>query len=123
MTFCTPSFNLRKTIQLLSTQSNRRGGNMSNEIEKMFFNTFGIKPLITTTSYEYYPNYKGKDIFNGFIYPEITDRILLEMIVILNPYVSPAGRTLKEMREQVMFCCIRFKSNIYKQIRTLFGYD
>lgn len=115
---------------------------MSNEIEKMFFNTFGIKPekikidvglwnnetnkrepLITTTSYEYYPNYKGKEIFKGFIYPEITDRILLEMIVILNPYVSPAGRTLKEMREQVMFCCIRFKSNIYKQIRTLFGYD
>ena len=56
---------------------------MSNEIEKMFFNTFGIKPLITTTSYEYYPNYKGKEIFKGFIYPEITDRILLELIEVI----------------------------------------
>lgn len=51
---------------------------MTTEIEKKFFDTFGI---------EKQPVYSGSQLYNPFItgyeYPQITDRILLELICIV----------------------------------------
>ena len=64
---------------------------MTNELEKKFFDTFGIeatqkcaKPLLKTTSgfCNAYKNCIGCD-YNDLKYPQITDRILLKLICIL----------------------------------------
>ena len=50
---------------------------MTNELEKTFFDTFGIEP---STKYDYcWKSEENKDK----LYPQITDRILLELICIL----------------------------------------
>lgn len=54
-------------------------------------------------------------------YPIITDRILLELIVINNENAPAVGDTLEELRNQVLYWCIRYKNKIYTQVRTLFG--
>ena len=64
---------------------------MTNELEKKFFDTFGIevkqkcaKPLLKTTSgfCNAYKNCIGCD-YNDLKYPQINDHILLELICIL----------------------------------------
>ena len=50
---------------------------MTSELEKKFFDTFGIKKK----ELEYPDNFT--------YYPEITDRILLELICIYNQYSQP----------------------------------
>lgn len=51
---------------------------MTNELEKTFFDTFGIEKK---------PVYSGSRLYNPFLigyeYPQITDHILLELICIL----------------------------------------
>ena len=50
---------------------------MTNEVEKTFFDTFGIEP---STKYDYcWKSEENKDK----LYPQITDHILLELICIL----------------------------------------
>lgn len=50
---------------------------MTDELTKTFFDTFGIEPK---------PIYSGSKLYNPFVtgydYPTITDRILLELILI-----------------------------------------
>jgi hypothetical protein len=48
---------------------------MTNELEKQFFDTFGIEPNVISA-----PNYHWEDYVMR--YPQITDRILLELILI-----------------------------------------
>jgi hypothetical protein len=115
---------------------------MTNEIEQKFFDAFGIEPekikidvglwnnetnkrepLITTISYEYYPNYKGKEIFKGFIYPEITDRILLELICI-ETQVNKAHNIysdVENLKEHILVGLRPFTEKCYNQVRELFG--
>ena len=54
---------------------------MTSELQKQFFDTFGIEPK---------PIYSGSKLYNPFVtgydYPTITDRILLELICIWNLY-------------------------------------
>ena len=68
------------------------GGMMTTEIEKQFFEAFGIKPLYLvpklasaewSKDYEK-PTYKDLSETTTPIYPEITDRILLELMCIFN---------------------------------------
>lgn len=85
---------------------------MTNEIEKKFFDAFGIKAKLD-----------GSD-FNKSIqanYPEITDRILLELIVLNNHNAPAVGDTLEELKNQVLYWCIQYKCKIYNQVRELFG--
>lgn len=85
---------------------------MTNEIEQKFFDAFGIKAKLD-----------GSD-FNKSIqanYPEITDRILLELIVINNENAPAVGDTLEELKNQVLYWCIQYKYKIYNQVRELFG--
>ena len=84
---------------------------MTNETEKKFFDAFGIEAKLD-----------GSD-FNKSIranYPEITDRILLELIVVNNKNAPAVGDTLEELKAQVLFWCIKYKCKIYHQVRALF---
>lgn len=61
---------------------------MTTDIEKQFFETFGIKPKYKTCIFKYCKNKKEYDCENcndkEWHYPEITDRNLLELICIIH---------------------------------------
>lgn len=64
---------------------------MTNELEKKFFDTFGIEPEYKTCIFKYCKNKKEYDCENCgdriWHYPQITDRILLELICLNNIYL------------------------------------
>lgn len=78
---------------------------MPNEIEKQFFDTFGIEPKFKTFAikrdkqgeFTYPPIYE---------YPQITDRILLELICIKNKelisIVQVRGNNLEELKSYIL---------------------
>lgn len=77
---------------------------MTTEIEKTFFDTFGIEPK---------PIYSGSKLYNPFVigyeYPQITDRILLELLCILadlydsNSHGYPLlSKDIKELKEDIL---------------------
>lgn len=57
---------------------------MTNEIEKTFFDTFGIEPDITSCYHRCKKDLNCKECNDAkVIYPQITDHILLELIRII----------------------------------------
>ena len=66
---------------------------MTTDIEKEFFETFGIEPRYKTCIFKYCKNKKEYDCENcndrEWHYPEITDRIHLNLCCILLKYNSP----------------------------------
>jgi hypothetical protein len=118
---------------------------MTNELEKTFFDTFGIEPydryLNCTENLEVDCNRncnccdKAEDVY---CYPEITDRILLELICIIHQaslelYVEEyyfESVNYKELKEEVIAKCKRLADknafsevtgeHIKHQVRTLF---
>ena len=120
---------------------------MCNEIEKTFFDTFGIKNnMCKYAKYGYdgtegtwyfcdknqkecwtYPsNTTFKDKMTS--YPEITDRILLELICILSE--SPisisfdvlmlGASDVEKLKGYILLACMGFAKDIKHQVRTLF---
>ena len=100
---------------------------MTNEIEKQFFQCFGIEP---NTKYDYcWKSEENKDK----LYPQITDRILLELMCIATASeitVEFKGiKNVEHLKEVVLNYCIRrygyclHKDNFKCQIRTLFEED
>lgn len=55
---------------------------MTTELEKLFFNTFGIEPI------RYKRNVDDNAMFMDKVYPPITDRILLELICVHYTYLE-----------------------------------
>lgn len=112
---------------------------MTNEIEKEFFDAFGIKPKPNESGYGLCLKYDNllkcdsekKDLMEGCpgceyfevskFYPTITDRILLELIVINNKNAPAVGDTLEELKNQVLYWCIQYKYKIYHTVRKMFG--
>lgn len=103
---------------------------MTTEIERQFFDTFGIEPEeekyclweCKEPSLEYVPcnkecKYQRHDIY----YPTITDRILLKLICILNPFCYPSGQNIQHLKESVLDWCITFKDDIGQQVQALFS--
>lgn len=94
---------------------------MTNELEKQFFQRFGIEPK---------PIYSGSKLYNPFVtgyeYPQITDRILLELICVLTKFygelVLEQSTGVNDLKEQVLNIFIRtsYKDNFKHQVRTLF---
>ena len=92
---------------------------MTSELEKKFFDTFGIKKK----ELEYPDNFT--------YYPEITDRILLELICILSK--SPISISLdalmlgasdvEKLKGYILLACMGFAKDIKHQVRTLFKED
>ena len=90
---------------------------MTNELEKQFFDTFGIEPR---------PIYSGSKLYNPFVigydYPIITDRILLELIIILGTICTVFDKNVDDLKENVLKNLIELSEryHIYNQVRTLF---
>ena len=88
---------------------------MTNEVEKQFFDTFGIEERELD-----YPD-------NFTYYPEITDHILLELICIAHtsPVITFVSRDVKSLKEEVlMVLCNWVKNrNIKQQVQALFEED
>ena len=90
---------------------------MTNELEKQFFDTFGIKEK----ELEYPDNFT--------YYPEITDSILLELIFILTTLLDTTvyedvfitiAKNREELKKDILQECMLYKQHIKQQVRTLF---
>ena len=85
---------------------------MTNEAEKQFFDTFGIEERELD-----YPD-------NFTYYPEITDRILLELICIAHtsPVITFVSRDVKSLKEEVLMVLCNWVNNrnIKQQVQALF---
>ena len=115
---------------------------MTNELEKTFFDTFGIGAyykylLIDKTSRCHNAKLFDKINFIDFIksgkdylllkvikyHPQITDRILLELICKLSGVCCPHfafERGVEELKEAILKLCIYYKEPLKYQVRTLF---
>lgn len=97
---------------------------MTNELEKQFFDTFGIEPkhgvelTIDPTTDDNVMN--EHNVCYG--YPEITDRILLELICIIGSiYICTQDR--ETLKEHILVQCMNtqmYSRDIKHQVRTLF---
>ena len=90
---------------------------MTNELEKQFFDTFGIEER----ELEYPDNFT--------YYPEITDRILLELLFILTTLLDTTvyedvfitvAKNREELKKDIFKECMLYKQHIKQQIHTLF---
>lgn len=119
------------------------------KLDKQFFNTFEIKPkytyLVTDMFYtsnshnyevtkndliEYFGSkncgrYKVTKVYKT--YPQITDRILLELICIMADFTTKEdycyaifANNIERLRVHILEDCIEYKENIELQVQTLF---
>ena len=112
---------------------------MTNELEKRFFDTFGIEPEYKTCIFKYCKNKKEYDCENCgdriWHYPQITDRILLNLICIANQYENYSETTnIENIQARTLRILLRaekfYDKNCYgsdrqykkliKQVRILF---
>ena len=92
---------------------------MTTELEKQFFDTFGIEPM-EIPSREYDSN---GEICSYYVeYPQITDRILLELIRLLSNKQTNVllANNVDELKEYVLDSCIKYSEDIEKQVQALF---
>ena len=83
------------------------------EIEKKLYETFGIEKK---------PVYSGSRLYNpvltGYEYPQITDAILLELIVILGSiFISVQDK--ETLKDHILNQCIMNKDVIKQKIQAL----
>lgn len=101
------------------------------DIERQFFETFGIEPEYKTCIFKYCKNKKEYDCENcndkEWHYPEITDRILLELICILSKYQKDRGSLLEiyeinldGIKEEVLEMIIHRNNDLNYQVKSLF---
>ena len=110
---------------------------MATEIEKQFFETFGIEPKsVKRTLKLAMPGYDESDLPEDLrqfissqaqvyhVYPQITDHILLELIcIVLNAYEKLevyTEYTVEKLKEKTLKQLILAQDDVYSQVRTLF---
>ena len=113
---------------------------MTNELEKQFFDTFGIEPKsIKRTLKLAMQGYDESDLPEDLkqfirsqtqvynVYPQISDHILLELLVIMTRYadIIDGFDSVQELKEfvlkELMYSLTQPECNIVKrQVRTLF---
>ena len=108
---------------------------MITEIEQQFFDTFEIKPKYKTCVFKYCKNKKEYDCENcndrEWYYPQITDRILLELICILasNPIrilfesMLSGIKEVELLKNSILLTCIANKDTIKHQVKAIFKGD
>ena len=85
---------------------------MTTDLEKTFFDTFGFEPK-TNREYGYKMAIYNQDRTEEIkFYPQITDRILLELICILlsnnSPYMFKLGDwDVEKLKDAVLTMCIK----------------
>ena len=101
---------------------------MTSELEKKFFGAFGIEPKLVISSEDWerckdLP--RAEELFKH--YPEITDSILLELLVIMTRYtdIIEGFDSVQELKEfvlkDIMYSLTQPECDIVKhQVRTLF---
>lgn len=95
---------------------------MTTELKKQFFDTFGIKEKYVSHYDELYPDFKHYTME----YPQITDRILLELICILRtsdallPIIC--SKNIEELKLEILSDMIRIQSrvDVKPQVQALF---
>ena len=108
---------------------------MTTEIEKQFFDTFGIEPKYEshscdgwgrTVKVKYFTDKKDADkfgmVFDEAKYPQISDRILLELICIVNERRILPSCNVNGLKEYVLkeLCTMIMSEKAKHQVRTLF---
>lgn len=120
---------------------------MTTEIEKTFFDTFGIEPIKECKHFLMGDAYHNNDCDNPNNkcdvcedlltiqdritcpyyerdmehYPTITDSILLKLICIANEvYIDLEGTDIETMKNSLLENFIFFRRDVYDQVRTLF---
>lgn len=84
---------------------------MTTELEQKFFKVFGIEP-IPIKNYGFWL-IKGSITENGkgekVVYPEITDRKLLDMICILNETACEvlSAENIEDLKNEILETCIK----------------
>ena len=90
---------------------------MTTEIEKQFFDTFGIEAK-TNQVYGVQLDYHIDE------YPEITDHILLELICIAHtsPVITFVSRDVEKLKEEVLTVLCHYVNyrDIKNQVQTIF---
>lgn len=103
---------------------------MTNELEKQFFETFGIKPksyLVCTSCWDCIDAQPCEQCHYGKLiedeYPKITDHHYLQLICKLSGVCCPHfafERDISELKETILKFCIHYKYQLKHQVRTLF---
>ena len=113
---------------------------MNNELEKTFFNTFGIEPNNVfkgcTLGAKYYSEICKEETckscdceIRDTVYPQITDSILLELIFILTTLLDTTvyedvfitvAKNREELKKDIFQECMLYKQHIKHKVRTLF---
>lgn len=116
---------------------------MSNELEKKFFDTFGIEPQKGCTAYDKFTEEEADAIcddkcaectYLDDVYPQITDRILLNLICIANEYLDyPTSTNIKNIQARTLRMLLKTKkylkdtysrqdwhNDLVRKVRTLF---
>ena len=107
---------------------------MTTEIEKQFFDTFGIEAktyLICTSGWDCIDAQSCEEcVYSKLIageYPQITDHILLELICIAHtsPVITFVSRDVKNLKEEVLMVLCNWVSsrNIKQQVQAIFKGD
>lgn len=102
---------------------------MTSELEKQFFDTFGIEPklVISLEDWESCKDLpRAEELFKH--YPQITDHILLELMCILSESsISISFDTLmlgasdvEKLKGYILLACMGFAKYIKHQVCTLF---
>lgn len=105
-----------------------------SEIEKQFFETFGIKPDITSCYHRCKKDLNCRECNEAkVIYPQITDRILLELICLNNIYLwETHTSTVNELKNVLLNKYIEYvnlmadeneKQEYINQVQSLFEED
>lgn len=102
---------------------------MTTELEKQFFDTFGIEPKYKTCVFKYCKNKKEYDCENcddrEWHYPQITDKQYLELICMVmnifdgiqNVYVD---YSVEKVKERTLKLLITAKDDVYSQVQAIF---
>lgn len=97
---------------------------MTTEIEKQFFDTFGIEPKLDCKRCGAMAFALGQclEVNCEKTYPQITDRILLELIRIISS-IHIGTQDRETLKEYILVQCINTQmhdKDIKQQVRTLF---
>ena len=83
---------------------------MTNELEKKFFDTFGIEISRCTKDGNCYFQECSKCDWYIHTYPQITDRILLNLICIANEYLDyPTSTNIKNIQARTLRMLLKVK--------------
>lgn len=98
---------------------------MTNELEKQFFDTFGIEPklVIRLEDWEKCKDLpRAEELFKH--YPQITNLILLELIcIVLNVFETFEVYRIMDidsLKEKILRLSMLAKDDVYLRVRTLF---